>query len=162
VVHRLLKRLLPLHVVPEAAGTPKGAKRPAKSSGRRSRSNPQLLKFLRETCEHSSKQERAATGAERAYTRLKALQYLKQRIGREYSGTISGVTSFGLFVEIDRYLVEGLVPIATLGKERFELERAEHRLVGGKTGTSFRLGDRVRISVTRVDTEERRAEFRLV
>jgi len=58
--------------------------------------------------------------------------------------------------------VEGLVPIATLGKERFELERAEHRLVGGKTGTTFRLGDRVRISVAKVDTGERRAEFRLV
>ena len=141
VVHRLLKR----------SGT-----------RRRGRPNPQLLKFLRETCEHASARERAATGAERAYTRLKALQYLKQRIGREYSGTISGVTSFGLFVEIDRYLVEGLVPIATLGKERFELERAEHRLVGKKTGTTFRLGDRVRISVAKVDTGERRAEFRLL
>jgi len=144
VVHRLLKR----HV--------------ARTPGGRGRPNQQLLKFLRETCEHSSEQERAATGAERAYTRLKALQYLERRIGREYSGTISGVTSFGLFVEIDRYLVEGLVPIATLGKERFELERAEHRLVGGKTGVTFRLGDRVKISVSKVDTGERRAEFRLV
>lgn len=141
VVHRLLKR----------SGT-----------RRRGRPNPQLLKFLRETCEHASARERAATGAERAYTRLKALQYLQERIGREYSGTISGVTSFGLFVEIDRYLVEGLVPIATLGAERFELERAEHRLVGKKTGTTFRLGDRVRISVAKVDTGERRAEFRLL
>ena len=151
VVHRLLKR----HVARHGDRAPKGTRR-------RGRPNPQLLKFLRETCEHSSEQERAATGAERAYTRLKALQYLQQRLGRESAGTISGVTSFGLFVEIDRYLVEGLVPIATLGKERFELERAEHRLVGGKTGTTFRLGDRVRISVTKVDTGERRAEFRLV
>ena len=54
------------------------------------------------------------------------------------------------------------MPIATLGKERFELERAEHRLVGKKTGATFRLGDRVRISVAKVDTGERRAEFRLV
>ncbi len=154
VVHRLLKR----HI----AGAPAGATRAPKSTKRRNRPNPQLLKFLRETCEHSSEQERAATGAERAYTRLKALQYLQRRIGREYAGTISGVTSFGLFVEIDRYLVEGLVPIATLGKERFELERAEHRLVGGKTGATFRLGDRVKISVAKVDTGERRAEFRLV
>ncbi|MEE8441817.1 MAG: ribonuclease R [Spirochaetia bacterium] len=147
VVHRLLKRSI--------SRAPKGKRR-------RSRPNQQLLKFLRETCEHSSEQERAATGAERAYTRLKALQYLQKRIGREYSGTISGVTSFGLFVEIDRYLVEGLVPIATLGAERFELERSEYRLVGKKTGATFRLGDRVKISVAKVDTGERRAEFRLV
>jgi len=116
---------------------------------------------LQATCEQANSRERAATDAERAYIRLKALQYLSRRIGREYAGTISGVTSFGLFVEIDRYLVEGLVPIATLGRERFELRRADHTLVGGKTGTAYRLGDRVRITVTGVDTEERRAEFRL-
>jgi ribonuclease R len=155
VVHRMLKRHL-------ARGGGRGPAAPSGKSQRRPRANPQLLKFLRETCEHSSNQERAATGAERAYTRLKALQYLQQRLGREYAGTVSGVTSFGLFVEIDRYLVEGLVPIATLGKERFELERSAHRLVGQKTGTAFRLGDRVRIAVKKVDTGERRAEFLLV
>lgn len=147
VVHRLLKRM--------STRAPKGR-------GGRSRPTPPSLAYLAKTCEHASAQERAATDAERAYTRLKALQYLGKRIGREYAGTVSGVTSFGLFVEIDRYLVEGLVPIATLGKERFDLERAAHRLVGQKTGTAFRLGDRVRISVVSVDTGERRAEFRLV
>lgn len=121
-----------------------------------------LQAYLKETCENASARERAATSAERAYTRLKALQYLEKRRGRRYAGTVSGVTSFGLFVEIDRYLVEGLVPIATLGKERFELIRAEHRLEGRKSGIAFRLGDRVRIEVTKVDVEERRAEFRLV
>jgi ribonuclease R len=133
-----------------------------KALSRRSRRDRELESKLRSMCEHATEQERAAVGAERAYIRLKALQYLAERTGREYSGTVSGVTSFGLFVEIDRYLVEGLVPIRTLGRERFELERAGHRLVGDKSGRSFRLGDRVRIAVVRVDIQERRAEFRLV
>jgi ribonuclease R len=140
IVHRMLKRQLAKQHV---------------------RATPQLKKFLAETCEQASERERAATNAERAFTRLKALQYLEKRVGRDYAGTISGVTSFGVFVEIDRYLVEGLVPIASLGRERFELERANHRLVGQKSQKAFRLGDRVRVSVVSVDTAERRAVFRL-
>ncbi|MFP4378023.1 MAG: ribonuclease R [Spirochaetales bacterium] len=140
VVHRLLKRTF--------------SKRAPKSS-------KGLEKFLVETCEHSSERERVATEAEREYSRLKAIEFLKQKIGHEYRGVVTGVASVGLFVEIERYLVDGLVHISKLGKEYFELDRANHRLVG-KSGTQYRLGDRVRVRVEAVDTERRTADYALV
>lgn len=141
VVHRLLKRIL---------------------GSERIRASRKLMGFLDRTCEHASERERAATDAERDYTRLVALEYLRKRIGREFEGVVSGVTSFGIFVEINRYLVEGLVHISTLGKEHFTHEKEHHRLIGGSSGTVFRLGDRVRVRVTKVNPQERKADLELV
>jgi len=140
VVHRLLKRTF--------------TKRSPKSS-------KGLEKFLAETCEHASARERVATEAEREYSRLKAIEFLGQKIGREYRGVVTGVASVGLFVEIERYLVDGLVHISKLGKEYFELDRANHRLIG-KAGTQYRLGDRVKVRVEAVDPERRTADYSLV
>jgi ribonuclease R len=150
VVHRLLKRTL------ESAGTRgrRGRRRSAGSDG--------LSRYLEKTCVHASERERLAADAEREYSRLKALEFLSTKLGREYHGVVSGVASIGLFVEIERYLIEGLVHISKLGKERFELDRAAYRLVGSKTGTVFRLGDRVRVKVESVDTRERTADFVLL
>ncbi len=150
VVHRLLKRTL------ESAGT-SGRRR-----GRRSARTDGLTRFLEKTCAHASERERLASDAEREYSRLKALEFLSTKLGREYHGVVSGVASIGLFVEIERYLIEGLVHISRLGKERFELDRAAYRLVGSKTGTVYQLGDRVRVTVKSVDTRERTADFVLV
>lgn len=150
VVHRLLKQEL-------AAGG--GTRR----AGRRRRRTPEVTERpLEETCAHASERERFATDAEREYSRLKALEYLKTKIGREYDGVVSGVASIGLFVEIERYLIEGLVHISKLGRERYELDRAAYRLVGSKSGTTYRLGDRVRVKVEAVDTRERTADFALM
>ncbi|MFW5718318.1 MAG: ribonuclease R [Spirochaetota bacterium] len=143
VVHRLLKRLV-------------GAGRAGLKA------SPALRRFLDRTCEHATERERLATDAEREYSRLKALEFLETRRGREYRGVVSGVASIGLFVEIERYLIEGLVHISKLGRERFALDRANYRLVGSKTGTVFRLGDEVRVRVESVDTRERKADFDLV
>ena len=143
VVHRLLKRLV---------GGGRGGRK----------ATPALRRFLDKTCEHATERERLATDAEREYTRLKALEFLETKRGREYRGVVSGVASIGLFVEIERYLIEGLVHISKLGRERFELDRANYQLVGSKTGTVFRLGDEVRVRVGSVDTRERTADFDLV
>jgi len=149
VVHRLLKRSL--------------AERTEGRRGRgRRRGNAALESLLEKTCAHASERERLATDAEREYSRLKALEFLETKVGKEYRGVVSGVTSFGLFVEIERYLIEGLVHISQLGKERFELDRASFQLVGNRTGTVFRLGDRLRVRVKAVDTRERTADFQLV
>ncbi len=148
VVHRLLKRTL----------APGGRARRRRSRG----GGEGLSRFLEKTCAHASERERLATDAEREYSRLKALEFLTKKVGREYDGVVSGVVSFGLFVEIERYLIEGLVHISTLGRERFEFDRTAYRLVGSKSGTVFRLGDRVRVKVKSVDTRERTADFSLV
>jgi ribonuclease R len=142
VVHRLVKRTL--------------------AGGRRRKPSAALERFLEKTCEHATDRERLATDAEREYSRLKALEFLQTKLGREYRGVVSGVASIGLFVEIERYLIEGLVHISKLGKERFELDRATYRLVGSRSGTAYRLGDRVRVRVKSVDTQERTADFDLV
>jgi len=141
VVHRLLKRYV-------------GADRP--------RYSRKLPAFLDRTCAHASERERAATDAERDYTRLKALEYLAKRTGREFDGVVSGVTSFGLFVEIKRYLVEGLVHISKLGDEFFTHEKEHHRLVGKDSGTTYRLGDQLHVRVVSVDPQERKADLELV
>ena len=150
VVHRLLKRTLPQ----PGKSDRRGRRRPTRGDG--------LSRFLEKTCAHASERERLATEAEREYSRLKALEFLTKKLGREYHGVVSGVASIGLFVEIERYLIEGLVHISKLGKERFELDRAAYRLVGSKTGSVYQLGDRVRVKVQAVDPQERTADFVLV
>ena len=154
VVHRLMKRAIQ---AAEGGGHGRGRRR---RSGRKG--GEALDRFLQKTCVHASERERLATEAEREYSRLKALEFLKTKVGREYRGVVSGVASIGLFVEIERYLIEGLVHISTLGKERFELERATYQLVGQKSKKTYRLGDQVRVKVKSVDTRERTADFQLL
>jgi ribonuclease R len=157
VVHRLLKRIIGSSERKEgrrAAGRRRG--------GGGGKGTPALTAFLEKTCEHASERERLATDAEREYSRLKALEFLETKLGREYRGVVSGVASIGLFVEIERYLIEGLVHISRLGKERFELDRANYQLVGSKSGTIFRLGDVLQVRVKAVDTRERTADFEIV
>ncbi len=157
VVHRLLKRTL-TRAGRSGGGTGGRERRRGRARG----GGAGLDRFLEKTCTHASERERLAADAEREYSRLKALEFLTTKIGREYDGVVSGVASIGLFVEIERYLIEGLVHISKLGRERFELDRSAYRLVGSKSGTVFRLGDRVRVKVQSVDTRERTADFALV
>lgn len=140
IVHRLLKRY-------SAAG--KGA------ASRKTQSD------LVEICSHASSRERLATEAEREYTRLKSLEYLAGKIGKTYEGVISGVTSFGVFVQLNRYLIEGLVHVSKLGDDRFELNTDGYQLLGSNSGTAFTLGDRVRVRVTAVNLPERKADLEL-
>ncbi|MFP4115561.1 MAG: ribonuclease R, partial [Spirochaetota bacterium] len=156
VVHRLVKRTL------GPGGTTTGRRAEKKRRSRGRTPSASLERFLEKTCEHSSERERLATEAEREYSRIKALEFLQTKLGREYGGVVSGVASIGLFVEIERYLIEGLVHISKLGRERFELDRATYRLVGSKTGTEYRLGDQVRVKVKSVDIQERTADFDLM
>ena len=156
VVHRLLK---------ESFARPAGGGKPRRGglfSGKSAeKSADRSTGDLDRTCAHASERERLATDAEREYSRLKALEFLQTKKGREYSGMVTGVASIGLFVEIERYLIDGLVHISKLGRERFELDRPNHRLVG-KSGTAFRIGDRVRVRVMAVDPAKRTADFELV
>lgn len=87
--------------------------------------------------------------------------YMRDRIGEDFSGTISGVTPFGIFVTLDSLYVDGLVHVSELGVEYFQFNEQLHELRGERSGIRFRLTDRIHVQVARVDLEARRIEFRM-
>ena len=87
---------------------------------------------------------------------------MQDKVGEEYEGTISAVTSFGLFVMLDDIFVEGLIHIASLKGDRYQFDSTRHRLVGGNKNRQFRLGDKVHVQVARVDLDDRKMDFELV
>lgn len=109
-----------------------------------------------------SQLERRAEAAERELVKLKLLLYLSGRIGSEMEGVVTGVEPFGLFVQGIDLPAEGLVAADALPDDRYRYDRASHVLAGTRAGNTFRLGDRVRVEVARVDLDRRLLELRLV
>ena len=112
--------------------------------------------------EECSLLERRAEAAERELVKLKLLLFLSSRTGEEMNAVVTGVESFGLFVQGLEMPAEGLVALASLPDDSYRFERTSHTLIGRRAGNSFRLGDRVRVTVFRVDLERRTLDFRLV
>ena len=111
---------------------------------------------------HCSDREQRAEKAERELTKLKLLAYLSDRIGEEMDAVITGVESYGLFVQGVQLPAEGLVRVETLRDDYYRFDRASHTLAGHRAGNSYRLGDLVRVAVSRVDLERREIDFRVV
>jgi ribonuclease R len=112
--------------------------------------------------QHCSDQEERSEAAERELTKLKLLGYLSERIGEEMDGIVTGVESFGLFVQGLDLPAEGFIPIASLHDDYYFYDRAAHTLSGRREGNTFRLGDTLRVAVARVDLERRELDFQLV
>jgi ribonuclease R len=106
--------------------------------------------------------ERRAEAAERELVKLKLLLFLSSRIGEEMDAVITGVEAFGLFVQGLKLPAEGLVPLDSLPDDTYRYDRSSHTLSGRRAGQSYRLGDRVRVAVDRVDLDRRELNFRLV
>jgi ribonuclease R len=87
---------------------------------------------------------------------------MRDKLGEEYGGMVSGVTSFGIFVQLDALFVEGLVHVTELGSDYFQYDEIKNELRGERTGIRYRLSDRVRVQVSRVDLDARKIDFRLV
>jgi ribonuclease R len=111
---------------------------------------------------HCSDREQRAEAAERELTKLKLLNYLSERIGTEMDAVITGVESFGIFVQGLELPAEGLVHVDSLSDDYYRFDRASHTLAGHRSGNSYRLGDLLRVVVARVDMERRELDFRLV
>ena len=111
--------------------------------------------------QHCSDRERRAETAERELTKLKLLSYLSERIGEEMDAVVTGVESFGLFVQGLKLPAEGLVHVESLSDDYYRYDRAAHSLVGHRSGNAYRLGDVVRVAVSRVDLQRRELDFRL-
>ncbi|MBA4255303.1 MAG: ribonuclease R [Polaromonas sp.] len=111
---------------------------------------------------HCSANERRADEASRDVEAWLKCKYMREHLGEEYSGVVTSVTSFGLFVTLDAMFVEGLVHITELGGEYFRFDEARQDLRGERTGIRYQLGTRVNVQVSRVDLDGRRIDFRLV
>lgn len=110
----------------------------------------------------ASERERIAVEAERDSVDLKKVEFMERHVGSEFSGTISGVTSFGFFVLLDAFYVEGLVHISSLEDDYYVFQEETHTLVGEHRRRQFRLGDALRVRVEGVDIEQRKIDFGLV
>jgi ribonuclease R len=111
---------------------------------------------------HCSANERRADEASRDVEAWLKCKYMREHLGEEFSGVVTSVTSFGLFVTLDAMYVEGLVHITELGGEYFRFDEARQELRGERTGIRYALGSRVQVQVSRVDLDGRRIDFRLV
>lgn len=108
---------------------------------------------------HCSQTERRADDATRDVVAWLKCFYMQDKVGETYRGTISAVTSFGVFVALDEIFTEGLVHISELGSDYFHFDAGKHELTGERTGKRFRLADRVAVKVARVDLETSKIDF---
>jgi ribonuclease R len=111
---------------------------------------------------HCSANERRADEASRDVEAWLKCKYMREHLGEEFSGVVSSVTSFGIFVTLDAMFVEGLVHITELGGEYFKFDELRQELRGERTGMRYALGSRVKVQVSRVDLDGRRIDFRLM
>ena len=122
---------------------------------------PMTEEQMKKIGDHCSMTERRADEATRDVTRWLKAEYMMEHIGGEFDGVISGVTNFGIFVELADIYIDGLVHVTALGNDYFQYEQGKHRLLGERTRKIFRLGDKVRVRVMRVNLDEARIDFEL-
>lgn len=138
IVHRILR---------ETFGGPMSAKRRQKLTG-----------SLPEIALHSSQRERAAAEAERDTVDLKKVEYMARFVGEEFDGAISGVTAFGLFVELENG-IEGLAHVSGMDDDYYQYVEERYSLVGQRSGKTYRLGDAVKVKLVKVSATERTIDF---
>jgi ribonuclease R len=118
---------------------------------------------MEQKCKHSSERERAAMDAERAANKYKQVEYMRDFLGEEFEGVISGVAAFGFWVETIEHKCEGMVSITSLAEyDEFRLVDTDYSLVGMRSGRKFRMGDRVRIKVIAANLEKRQLDYEWV
>ncbi len=122
----------------------------------------ELTDDLPEIARHTSERERRADDAERELVQWKKVRFMADKVGDEFDGYITGVTAFGLFIELVEHFVEGLVHISTMADDYYRFVDRAHILRGENTGRVYRLGDRVRVQVVKVDMERRQVDLGLV
>jgi len=125
--------------------------------------SPMIDKKMEEKCKHSSERERAAMECERAGNKYKQVEYMRGYLGEEFEGVVSGVASFGFWVETVEHKCEGLVSVASLSEfDDFRLIESDYSLVGRRSGRSFKMGDHVWIKVIAGNLEKRQLDYEWV
>ncbi len=124
---------------------------------------PLLDKKMEEKCKHSSERERAAMECERAGNKYKQVEYMQGFLGEVFEGVVSGVASFGFWVETVAHKCEGLVSVTSLADyDDFRLSETDYSLYGRRSGRSFRMGDKVWIRVIAANLEKRQLDYEWV
>lgn len=155
VVHRVLK----LQLAHEQLGAKDALARTPRLIGKGRESLPRILPQICRACGDA---ERAADAASHATQKIKIAQFYEERLGERYTGTVSWVSSMGVFVRLDMTQVEGLVSIKSLGHEWFEFDEDALTLTGADTGTRIELGMRAIVEVARVNTTRGHLDFKLI
>jgi ribonuclease R len=165
LVHRVIKAILSGRRYHLSASAKTRAPEPRKGA-RPQRAAPkpmtQEMTLWEAAGGHCSANERRADEASRDVEAWLKCRYMRERLGEEFSGTVTAVTSFGLFVTLDALYVEGLVHITELGGEYYRFDDARLELRGEHSGIRYGVGARVRVQVSRVDLDGRRIDFRMV
>lgn len=113
-------------------------------------------------CQHSSEMERKAELAERESVKYKQVEYMMDKIGQEFYGLISGVSKWGIYVEIEENKCEGMISLKYLSDDFYYLDEDNYRVVGQRYGQEYKLGDRLKIRVRKVDMQKKQMDFVLV
>jgi ribonuclease R len=122
----------------------------------------ELTEDLPEVARHTSERERRANDAERELVQWKKVRFMSDKVGDEFEGYITGVTAFGLYIELIEHFVEGMVHVSTMADDYYRFVERAHILRGENSGRVYRLGDKVRIQVIKVDMERRQIDLGLV
>src|SRR5438034_5806464 len=175
IVHRILKEVLrdsaerwegqiPIGVSakhdPSGSATPWSKRRehaPTEPLG-----GPISIEELHDIAEESSQTERRADEAERELMEWKKVKFMQDRVGEDFDGLIISVTKFGFFVELTDLFVEGLVPLASLTDDRYAYHENTREIIGQRTRKTYRLGQRIRVLVDRIDPVEKKIQFAIV
>ena len=118
--------------------------------------------YYEQECQYASEREMIAADAERTSVKYKLVEFMQDKIGQEFDGTVSGLTEWGMYVEIEPTKIEGMVALREIKSDFFEFDEPRYRLIGRRTRKVFRLGDSVRIRVKEANLEQRLLDYELV
>ena len=117
--------------------------------------------YYEECCQHSSEREQLATDAERASVKYKTVEYMQDKIGKEFEGTVSGLTEWGIYVEVEPTKIEGMISLRDVTDDYFVFDKDTYRTVGKGTGRVLTLGTKVKVRVLRANLEQKILDYEL-
>jgi ribonuclease R len=168
IVHRLLRELLHAGADPDGEAILSSEPQPwQKDTQAHARPRPQddgplPQEELEAIARESSEAERRADDAERELIEWKKIKFMQDRVGEDFNAIILSCTKYGFFVELDELFIEGLVPIGTLTNDRYVFRDTDRQIVGMRNGRVFRMGQKVRVLLDRIDRQQRRLQFALM
>ena len=122
----------------------------------------QNKEYYEAQCQHASEREQIAANAERDSIKYKLIEYMIDKVGQEFDGVVSGLTEWGMYVEIKPEMIEGMVALREMKSDFFDFDEDNYRIVGKRTKKIYRLGDQVRIRVKSANLEQRLLDYELV
>jgi ribonuclease R len=123
---------------------------------------PENKAYFETLCKHASEREQLATDAERASIKYKMVELMQDKVGQVYEGIITGLTEWGMYVEINDLHVEGMVPLRDMREDYYQFDAERYTLHSRSTGRLYRLGDPVTIRVARTNLEQKLLDYALV